>query len=112
MSYQKKDLFTIKRIPEENRKPIQDADRYPPTTIKWHDDAHNEVLTCLGESNKTDLVDKRNFPGDEEVEKAFKNNMIKQFLYVNNTAEMFEVVIIQTESNDMFVVAIRTRRRG
>ena len=108
MAYRKKDLFTIKNIKPEDRIFIANADRFPPSDVKWNGD----VLTLLGESNKDDLLKESNFPGDTEVIKAFEQKLIGQFLYTDDAAELFEVVLIQNETSEIYIAAIRTRRKA
>ena len=108
MAYRKVDLFRIPKILPKDRLPIANADRFPPAEIKWGD----EVLQCLGVSSKDDLLKEDQFADDAEVIKAFKQKLVGQFLYTDENAELFEVMIIQNEASEMYITAIRTRRKA
>lgn len=108
MAYQKKDLFEIKMIPPAERTPIAGEGFFPPNKIRWKD----EEFVLLGVSNKVDLLMMDRFEGDEDVIKANQNGQCHQFIYVNEEAEMFEAVLIQTETKEIYIIAIRTRRKG
>lgn len=108
MIYAKKDLFAIKNVPRNERTPATNERKFPPATIEWK----GEMLHYLGISNKTDLLDKNAFFGEDDVEDAFQNGMVKQFLYANISAEMFEVLLMQNQINEIVIIAIRTRRKA
>jgi len=105
MKYQKKDLFTEKCIPENERTPIEINDEYPPRILTWK----AEQIFFLGESNKDDLLVRTNFI-DEAVKQVFESKSEKQFLYANDVAELFEVFLIRV-GTQAYIVAIKTRRK-
>jgi hypothetical protein len=109
MAYRKVDLFRIPKILPKDRTPIANADRFPPAEIKWKS---GETFICLGASNKDDLLKVDLFADDAEVMKAFHQNLVGQFLYTDESAELFEVMIIQNEASEMYITAIRTRRKA
>lgn len=92
------------RFEHKNLKVKLVSDKFPPDTLLYE----GKFMTLLGFSNKQDLVP--NIEDKEVVKAVFTGIGVKQLIYSDQDATLYDVCMYKDSEGQVFLHAIRTRQ--